>query len=218
MRSISTPPRKGTTRPGRVTTITCQLTATVECVADMMYQLTPMKFIPLPNSDTNMAVKKKRKERCSHSNPQSTRCVVAVAIEPTSLLSDCCPSMKRETEILGREQVAAGSPGRQPSISSKCPQTEDGRCVFPINSSACQGLRGAHGEAIESFCRVYRIRRQILENVYHSGFDSRVGELLQRRELTVAMLSLALTPTHRHRPRADPPSEACRCGRTRLGP
>src|SRR5215472_14913247 len=150
-RSISTPPRNGTTRPGRVTTITCQLTATVECVADMMYQLTPMKFIPLPNSDTNMAVKKKRKERCSHSNPQSTRCVVAVAIEPTSLLSDCCPSMKRETEILGREQVAAGSPGRQPSISSKCPQTEDGRCVFPINSSACQGLRGAHGEAIESF-------------------------------------------------------------------
>ena len=91
-------------------------------------------------------------------------------------------------------------------------------CVFPINSSACQGLRGAHGEAIESFCRVYRIRRQILENVYHSGFDSRVGELLQRRELTVAMLSLALTPTHRHRPRAGPPSEACRCGRTRLGP
>jgi hypothetical protein len=38
--------------------MTCQLTATVECVADMMYQLTPIKFIPLPNSETNMAVKK----------------------------------------------------------------------------------------------------------------------------------------------------------------
>ena len=48
----------GTTSPGSVTTITCQLTATVECVADMMYQLTPMKFIPLPNSETNIAVKK----------------------------------------------------------------------------------------------------------------------------------------------------------------
>ena len=125
-------------------------------------------------------------------------------------------------------------------------------CVFPINSSACQGLRGAHGETIESFCRVYSIRRQILENVYRR-YDSPVGELLQLRELTVelptaagwvkpvngvslgippgeslglvgesgsgkTMLSLALTPTHRNRPRADPPSEARRCGRTRLGP
>jgi len=47
----------------------------------MMYQLTPIKFMPLPNRDTNIAVKKKRKERCSHSSPQSTGCVVTVAIE-----------------------------------------------------------------------------------------------------------------------------------------
>src|SRR5246127_4601048 len=86
MRSISTPPRNGTTRPGSVTTMTCQLTATVECVADMMYQLTPMKFMPLPNNETNIAVKKKRNDSCSHSSAQSTRRVVAVAIEPISLL------------------------------------------------------------------------------------------------------------------------------------
>src|SRR5580693_8372076 len=86
MRSISTPPRNGTTRPGRVTTMTCQLTATVECVADMMYQLTPMKFIPLPNSETNIAVKKYRNARCSHSSFQSTRCLSTVAIESASLL------------------------------------------------------------------------------------------------------------------------------------
>src|SRR5215469_8431755 len=84
-RSISTPPRNGTTRPGRVTTITCQLTASVECVADMMYQLTLMKFMPLPNSDTNIAVKKNRKARWLQRSDQSTRCAVAVAMEPTSL-------------------------------------------------------------------------------------------------------------------------------------
>jgi hypothetical protein len=38
--------------------MTCQLTFTVECVADRMYQLTPVKFIPLPNNDTNIARKK----------------------------------------------------------------------------------------------------------------------------------------------------------------
>ena len=64
-------------------------------------------------------------------------------------------------------------------------------CVFPINSSACQGLRGAHGETIESFCRVYSIRRQILENVYRSGYDSRAGEVLQLRELTVELPTAA---------------------------
>ena len=64
-------------------------------------------------------------------------------------------------------------------------------CVFPINSSACQGLRGAHGETIESFCRVYSVRRQILENVYRSRYDSRVGELLQLRELTVELPTAA---------------------------
>jgi len=63
-------------------------------------------------------------------------------------------------------------------------------CVFPINSSACQGLRGAHGETIESFCRVYSIRRQILENVYRR-YDSPVGELLQLRELTVELPTAA---------------------------
>src|SRR5579862_4495461 len=71
---MRTPPRNGTTRPGRVTTMTCQLTATVECVADMMYQETPMKFIPLPNRETNMAVKKKRKERWERRRNQLTRC------------------------------------------------------------------------------------------------------------------------------------------------
>src|SRR6516164_11094871 len=85
MRSMSTPPKKGTTRPGRVTTMTCQLTASVECVADMMYQLTLMKFMPLPNSDTNIAVKKNRKARWLQRSDQSTRCAVAVAMEPTSL-------------------------------------------------------------------------------------------------------------------------------------
>src|ERR1700749_4813329 len=85
-RSMSTPPRKGTTRPGSVTTMTCQLTATVECVADMMYQLTPMKFMPLPKSETNMAVKKKRNPRCDQRRDQSTRWGAEEAMEPTILL------------------------------------------------------------------------------------------------------------------------------------
>ena len=55
---MSTPPRKGTIKPGSVTTMTCRLTFTVECVAAMMYQLTPTKFIPLPKSETNIAAKK----------------------------------------------------------------------------------------------------------------------------------------------------------------
>ena len=74
-------------RPGSVTTMTCRLTFTVECVAAMMYQLTPTKFMPLPKSETNMATKKKRKPRCAQISFQSTRGVVAVAMEPYSLLS-----------------------------------------------------------------------------------------------------------------------------------
>src|SRR3974377_1490876 len=89
------PPRKGTTSPGRVTTMTCQLTARVECVADMMYQLTPMKFMPEPKSETNIAVKKKRKERCAQRRDQSTRWVVAVAIELISVLGSGEETMKR---------------------------------------------------------------------------------------------------------------------------
>src|SRR5579859_2311779 len=86
-RSISTPPRNGTSSPGNVTTMTCRLTLTVECVADMMYQLTPTKFMPLPNSDTNMATKKQRKPRCAQMRRQSTGCATAVAMELSSLLS-----------------------------------------------------------------------------------------------------------------------------------
>src|SRR5216684_2020953 len=86
IRSISTPPRNGTKRPGMVITMTCQLTLTVECVAARMYQLTPAKFMPLPNSDTNMATKKYRNPRCAQISVQSTRCVVAVAMKPLSLL------------------------------------------------------------------------------------------------------------------------------------
>jgi oligopeptide/dipeptide ABC transporter ATP-binding protein len=52
-----------------------------------MYQLTPMKFIPLPNSEMNIAAKKNRNARCPSSSDQSTRCVVAVAIELHILLS-----------------------------------------------------------------------------------------------------------------------------------
>ncbi len=55
---MSTPPRNGTSKPGSVTTITCKLTFSVECVDARMYQLTPVKFMPLPNSDTNIAAKK----------------------------------------------------------------------------------------------------------------------------------------------------------------
>src|SRR5467141_3670505 len=81
MRSISTPPRNGTKSPGSVTTITCKLTFTVECVAARMYQLTPAKFMPLPKSDTNMARKKYRKPRCAQISFQSTGFVVAAVIE-----------------------------------------------------------------------------------------------------------------------------------------
>ncbi len=59
----------------------------LECVAAMMYQLTPAKFIPLPKSETNMAKKKKRKPRWAQISFQSTVCVAVVAIERTSLLS-----------------------------------------------------------------------------------------------------------------------------------
>ena len=55
---MSTPPTKGINSPGSVTTITCRLTLTVECVAARMYQLTPAKFIPLPNREMSMAKKK----------------------------------------------------------------------------------------------------------------------------------------------------------------
>src|SRR5580693_1419044 len=85
---MSTPPRNGTKTPGNVTTMTCRLTFTVECVAAMMYQLTPTKFMPLPKSETNMATKKKRKPRCAQISVQSTRGVVAVAMvegEPSIL-------------------------------------------------------------------------------------------------------------------------------------
>src|ERR1700674_653409 len=60
-RSINTPPNGGTTSPGRVTRITIRLTFTVECVAPRTYQVTPAKFIPVPNSDTSIATKKKGK-------------------------------------------------------------------------------------------------------------------------------------------------------------
>src|SRR3984893_13651815 len=58
-RSISTPPNGGTTSPGSVTRMTIRLTFTVECVAPSTYQVTPAKFIPVPNNDTNIATKKK---------------------------------------------------------------------------------------------------------------------------------------------------------------
>src|SRR5580693_1079119 len=56
---MSTPPNGGTTSPGNVTRITIRLTFTVECVAPSTYQVTPAKFIPVPNSETNIATKKK---------------------------------------------------------------------------------------------------------------------------------------------------------------
>ena len=43
---------------GNVTTTTCMLTATVECVAVRMYQLTAVKLSPLPKSETNIATEK----------------------------------------------------------------------------------------------------------------------------------------------------------------
>src|SRR5260370_22571658 len=87
MRSIKPPPKKGMKSPGRVMTMTCPLTFTVECVAARMYQLTPAKFMPLPKSDTNMARKKKRKPRCAQISFQSTVLVEGVAMERISLLS-----------------------------------------------------------------------------------------------------------------------------------
>src|SRR5580704_8013605 len=68
--------------------MTCRLTFTVECVAAMMYQLTPTKFMPLPKSETNMATKKKRKPRCAQISFQSTGVVTAVVMgtsEPSIL-------------------------------------------------------------------------------------------------------------------------------------
>src|SRR5579864_321049 len=58
---MSTPPNGGTTSPGSVTRITIRLTFTVEWVAPRTYQVTPAKFIPVPNSDTSIAAKKKGK-------------------------------------------------------------------------------------------------------------------------------------------------------------
>src|ERR1700731_3749030 len=84
---MRTPPTKGTNSPGSVTTMTCMLTAMVECVADRMYQLTAVKFKPLPNRETNIATEKNRKPRCAQMTRQSTRVVVvAVGIEPAILL------------------------------------------------------------------------------------------------------------------------------------
>ena len=61
----------------------------VECVVERMYQLTAVKFRPLPKSETSMAAKKKRKPRCCQISFQSTGAVVAaaVAIGFSSLLS-----------------------------------------------------------------------------------------------------------------------------------
>src|SRR6202162_2025380 len=56
---MSTPPNGGTPSPGSVTRITIRLTFTVEWVALRTYQVTPAKFIPVPNSDTSIATKKK---------------------------------------------------------------------------------------------------------------------------------------------------------------
>src|SRR5271154_6131877 len=56
---MSTPPKGGTTKPGNVTRMTIRLTFTVEWVAPKTYQVTPAKFIPVPNRDTSIATKKK---------------------------------------------------------------------------------------------------------------------------------------------------------------
>src|SRR5579863_6852870 len=56
---MRTPPNGGTTNPGSVTRITIRLTFTVDWVAPRTYQVTPAKFIPVPNSETSIAVKKK---------------------------------------------------------------------------------------------------------------------------------------------------------------
>src|SRR5208283_926174 len=97
--------------------MTCQLTATVEWVADMMYQLTPMKFIPLPNSEMNIAVKKKRNARCPHSSYQYTRCVAVVANEPYILQSKL-----RETDDRVQEGFVAQELTRH---SEKSPRSEE---------------------------------------------------------------------------------------------
>ena len=93
--------------------MTCQLTASVECVADMMYQLTLMKFMPLPNSDTNIAVKKNRKARWLQRSDQSTRCAVAVAMEPTSLQNSESAETAERNSLTAAEapsSVAYGNP------------------------------------------------------------------------------------------------------------
>src|ERR1700754_5113700 len=75
---MRTPPRNGTKRPGRVTTMTCMLTAIVECVADRMYQLTAVKLSPLPKSETNIATEKKRKPGWAQMTLQSTLLTLVV--------------------------------------------------------------------------------------------------------------------------------------------
>src|ERR1700732_4082961 len=70
-RSMSTPPNGGTTNPGSVTRITIRLTFTVECVEPRTYQVTPAKFIPVPNNDTNMAKKKNGNPGTRNSDCQS---------------------------------------------------------------------------------------------------------------------------------------------------
>jgi hypothetical protein len=54
-----------------------------------MYQLTAVKFSPLPNSEMNIATEKNRKPRCAQISFQSTRLSVvaaAVAMESAILL------------------------------------------------------------------------------------------------------------------------------------
>src|SRR5271157_975325 len=118
--------------------MTCQLTATVECVADMMYQLTPMKFMPLPNSDTNIAAKKYRKPRCDHSSFQSTRFVVAVAIKLATVLSGRSlafffrrPGLQPRRNVR-RMNWALAPEDSQPSVFQQ-PVT---RSNFPLSRSA----------------------------------------------------------------------------------
>src|SRR6202022_1241994 len=83
-RSINTPPNGGTTNPGSVTRITIKLTFTVECVAPRTYHVTPAKFIPVPNNDTNIAKKTNGNPGMRNSDFQSRVEVGSEAISESS--------------------------------------------------------------------------------------------------------------------------------------
>src|SRR5579871_4889475 len=120
-----------------------------------MYQPTPAKFIPLPNSEMNIAKKKYRNPRCAQMSDQSVfGGAVAVTVEDMGRTNHISGSRTRVVNVLATlkrmRQVKLVDYGKRSAMHRKKCRQESGRQSSAGNKRAHFSQRDPAAE--DSFC------------------------------------------------------------------